>query len=159
MTSPIPVAGPLGPGVEYVFTPDEPAFLRMTRSPSGIVARDLVRRAKLVELAARRQIPLGHVAGGPSTRKLATRNLRDTVRTRIAYSDWQPPVAFVGSQHPIALIHHEGTRPHVILPRRPGGVLVFWSGRAGKTIFTRRVNHPGSKANPFLRDNLYLAVQ
>ena len=41
----------------------------------------------------------------------------------------------------------QGTRPHVILPRKPGGVLVFESN--GQTVFTRRVNHPGTKANDF----------
>lgn len=45
----------------------------------------------------------------------------------------------------------QGTRPHVIVPRKPGGVLVFQSG--GETVFTRRVNHPGTQANPFY-DNI-----
>jgi len=40
-----------------------------------------------------------------------------------------------------------GTRPHVIRPKSPTGVLVFpWRG---KTVFTRRVQHPGTQANPF----------
>ena len=40
---------------------------------------------------------------------------------------------------------HEGTRPHVI---EGNPLLVFQVG--GATVFTRRVNHPGTKANPFL---------
>lgn len=40
-----------------------------------------------------------------------------------------------------------GTRPHVITPKRPGGVLRFVSG--GQVVYTRRVNHPGTEANPF----------
>jgi HK97 gp10 family phage protein len=45
------------------------------------------------------------------------------------------------------------TRPHVIEPRA-GGVLAFQIG--GKTVFARRVNHPGSKipARPFMRPTL-----
>lgn len=39
----------------------------------------------------------------------------------------------------------KGTRPHEILPRRPGGVLVFKIGN--RTIFTARVSHPGARPN------------
>jgi hypothetical protein len=36
-----------------------------------------------------------------------------------------------------------GTEPHVIVPKNPGGVLVFeWNG---KTWFVTRVMHPGTK--------------
>lgn len=40
---------------------------------------------------------------------------------------------------------HDGTRPHVILGNP---LLVFRVG--SQTIFTRKVNHPGTRANPFL---------
>lgn len=157
MTTPVPVAGPLGPGATYVFTPNVRGFLQLTRSPTGAVARDLFRRAKLVEEAARQQIPLGHVAGGPGTRRIANRNLRDTLRTRIAYTNWQPPVAFVGSDHPIALIHHEGSRPHVILPRK-AKALAFVPRGSNRLVFAKRVNHPGTKPSRYLTDNIHLAL-
>ena len=48
---------------------------------------------------------------------------------------------------PYAVYHHDGTRPHVIRPRRKR-VLKFQSG--GQTVFARKVNHPGTRANPFL---------
>ena len=53
----------------------------------------------------------------------------------------------VFNQVPYANFVHGGTRPHVIRPRSPGGVLAFKIG--GQMIFTKRVNHPGTKANPF----------
>ncbi len=40
-----------------------------------------------------------------------------------------------------------GTRPHEIRPKKKGGVLVFKIG--GRTIFAKKVNHPGTKANPY----------
>jgi len=59
----------------------------------------------------------------------------------------------------------EGTRPHVIRPKSAGGVLAFPSSSAPKTrpgslkstagtrgsvdVFTRKVNHPGTKAREF----------
>ena len=44
---------------------------------------------------------------------------------------------------------HEGSRPHVIVPRR-ASVLRFEVG--GRTVFARRVQHPGTKPRPFLRN-------
>ena len=40
-----------------------------------------------------------------------------------------------------------GTKPHEIRPINKGGVLVFKIG--GKTIFAKKVNHPGNKPNPY----------
>ena len=53
----------------------------------------------------------------------------------------------VFNQVPYANYVHGGTRPHVIRPRSPGGVLAFTIG--GQMVFAKRVNHPGTKANPF----------
>lgn len=53
---------------------------------------------------------------------------------------------------PYALMHHEGTRPHVIRPTEPGGVLVF--GKGSRVIKTREVRHPGTKPNRYLSDQL-----
>ena len=44
---------------------------------------------------------------------------------------------------------HEGTRPHVIFPRR-ARALRF--NVAGRTVFAAKVNHPGTKPRPFLRE-------
>lgn len=45
-----------------------------------------------------------------------------------------------------------GTPPHTILPKRPGGVLVFQIG--GRTVFTARVSHPGARPNPWWDDSI-----
>ena len=44
---------------------------------------------------------------------------------------------------------HEGSRPHIIRPRR-AKALRFEVG--GRTVFARMVRHPGTKARPFLRN-------
>lgn len=59
----------------------------------------------------------------------------------------------VGSPLSHALMHHEGTKPHVILPSR-AQVLRFSAG--GRIIYTRKVNHPGTRPNRYLTDQLYL---
>ena len=48
-----------------------------------------------------------------------------------------------------ALYVHEGTRPHLIRPRR-AKALRFEIG--GRTVFAKLVRHPGTRARPFLRN-------
>lgn len=57
----------------------------------------------------------------------------------------------VGSDDPIAKIMEFGSRPHVIQPRSKR-VLRFQSG--GQVRFSRKVNHPGTRAYRFLRGAL-----
>ncbi|MFI5493587.1 hypothetical protein [Actinoplanes sp. NPDC051859] len=45
---------------------------------------------------------------------------------------------------------HDGTGPHTIRPRRHGGVLRFEAG--GQVVFTTVVRHPGTRAQPWLRE-------
>lgn len=53
---------------------------------------------------------------------------------------------------PYAQIVARGQRPHQILPRRPGGVLAFEVD--GRTVFTRRVSHPGAQPRTWWDDAL-----
>lgn len=71
----------------------------------------------------------------------------------------------VGTDDEIYGYVDEGTRPHTIRPKRPGGVLAFpsvsapktkpgslKSGRGksgGPTVFTKKVMHPGTKPRGF----------
>lgn len=61
----------------------------------------------------------------------------------------------IGSHLPYALAHHEGTAPRVIKPKN-GQVLSFKS--KGVSIVTDEVQHPGTEANRYLSDNLYVVV-
>jgi hypothetical protein len=58
----------------------------------------------------------------------------------------------VGGYTSYALLHHQGTRPHIITPNKPGGNLVFRSG--SRIIHTKIVRHPGTRANRYLTDQL-----
>lgn len=44
--------------------------------------------------------------------------------------------------------HHQGTRPHLITPKRHGGVLRF--AIRGRIVFATRVRHPGTRPNHYL---------
>lgn len=42
-----------------------------------------------------------------------------------------------------------GTKAHEIRPKNPGGVLVFKMN--GMTVYAKKVNHPGTRAQPYVR--------
>lgn len=58
----------------------------------------------------------------------------------------------IGSDVSYAPMVHDGTRPHQIRPKRPDGVLRFRMG--GRIVYAKVVNHPGTRARPFLDDAL-----
>lgn len=58
------------------------------------------------------------------------------------------PQVTIGSDVEYAALVNDGTRPHVIRPRRADGVLRFRVG--GRVVYARVVNHPGTRARPFL---------
>lgn len=123
----------------------------LLRGPTGPVMRMLIERATLVQEAAKRQVRVGHVHGG-----MGRPSLRDTIVKRIVAAI--EPTVRVGSNSPIALLHHEGTRPHVIFPRT-ASALYFYLPAAGGFVFAKSVNHPGTKPNRYLTDNLWLAIR
>lgn len=58
-------------------------------------------------------------------------------------------VGTVGTNVPYAKAVHDGSRAHVIVPVRAKAL--FWPGAAHPV---RRVNHPGTRPNPFLKNAL-----
>ncbi|PWI06533.1 hypothetical protein DIZ27_32860 [Streptomyces sp. NWU339] len=70
------------------------------------------------------------------------------------YIDWKVTEGPRGLQGVIVCDHHavrfvlDGTRPHIIRPRR-AKALRFETG--GRVVFAKRVRHPGTRANPFLQ--------
>jgi len=72
--------------------------------------------------------------------------LRESLERGGRYNIWRVGRRAVqfGTGHPVGGFHQRGTRPHVIEPKRDGGVLAF-NGR-----FAKRVNHPGIPARRFV---------
>ncbi|MFD9422310.1 MULTISPECIES: hypothetical protein [unclassified Streptomyces] len=104
---------------------------RALRRPGGIGERLLRRRAAPVVRRAEQLAP-GSMARGI------------TLRVEGTGREMQ---AIITSTHPASLYVINGTRPHVIRPRR-ARALRFQAG--GRTVFAARVNHPGNAANNFL---------
>lgn len=52
---------------------------------------------------------------------------------------------------PHAKYVHDGTAPHEIRARNARALRFYWP-KAGRVVYFKRVQHPGYKGNPFLRD-------
>lgn len=117
-------------------TIDTAAISRMAEGPSGQAL--LRRRAAVVATYARifsahnGSIPLG-IYEGPVIGK--------TIK--------------VISSNPHTVLVHNGSRAHLIRPRR-ARYLRFQIG--GRVVYTKLVRHPGYRGNPFLRDALILSA-
>jgi HK97 gp10 family phage protein len=82
---------------------------------------------------------------------LATEKTEAPVKTgqlrRSITLEYRPISATITPTVNYALPVHEGSKPHIITPRRKS-VLAF--KKNGKLIFARKVNHPGNKPNKFV---------
>lgn len=78
-----------------------------------------------------------------------TGRLRASIRIESRRTFTLRSVYTIGSDVFYAPYVNDGTRPHPIKPKRPGGVLRFVVG--GRVVFAKRIPmHPGTKPNPFL---------
>jgi hypothetical protein len=111
----------------------------MTKHPEGEVGRWLGKRAELIAIAARAQV-------GRRTGRLAS-----SIHIRYSRTVYGQSIK-IGSDLHYALLHHEGTRPHLITGRN--GPLRF--SVKGRIVYTHAVIHPGTKPNRYLTDNLRL---
>ena len=114
----------------------------MLQGPTGSVARYIMRRGEVVALAAKAQA--GKKTGALKA-SIHSRHMRGAAGQYVK----------VGSPLNYALVHHEGAKPHVIVPNT-AKMLRFTAG--GRVVYSRKVMHPGTRANRYLKDNLYLAI-
>jgi hypothetical protein len=128
--------------VSVSFRLDQTRIRRLLRLPGGPVDRDLRKRLARAQAVAQSRAP-GTMAAG--------------IRTSVRYAH-AGPVGTVTSTHPATIFVVNGTRPHVIWPKinRPNPHLRFTVG--GRVVYARVVFHPGTRANPFLRDALRAAI-
>lgn len=103
-------------------------FRATSRSEGEIAARQIVARAKVLA-----PVDTGRLRASIRVERRSTFGLRQR---------WT-----VGSDVEYAPMVNDGTRPHIIRPRR-AKALKFTVG--GRTVYARVVHHPGTRANPFL---------
>lgn len=120
------------------FVADEAAMKRLMTSPDGEVGQYLTKLGQRVALLAKAQVGVD------------TGALKRSINFRLVRSGGGL-TAVIGSDNRIALMHHQGTRPHTIVPRR-AQTLRFYS--RGRIVYSKLVHHPGTKPNRYLTDNL-----
>lgn len=111
-------------------------------STRGMVGKHIQRLGDRISLRAKRQVGV------------QTGRLRASIRSKIMEGR-RGPMAIIGSSQRHALLHHEGSRPHQIFPNKRKA-LRFKQG--GRIVYAHHVNHPGTKANKYLSDNLRAVV-
>lgn len=121
------------------FTLNRAYFEWYLNSPQGPVGQYLLRRAYILIAAARRQVGV------------RTGALRSSIHVMKRMRAVRGQYVEVGSKLPYARLHHEGTQPHQITPRN-NRVLRF-QGRRG-VVVVPTVQHPGTRPNRYLSDNL-----
>jgi len=119
---------------------DKAALDHYLNSPYGPVGDYLSKRGKKIVTAARRQVGVD------------TGALKQSI-TMIHYRNASGQYMWIGSKEKHAYMHHEGTRPHLIVPKK-APILRFRVG--ARIIYSRAVMHPGTKPNRYLSDQLYL---
>jgi hypothetical protein len=136
------------PDVKLVI--DGARMAELLRSPTGPVGRHLVERGEIVKQAAKAKAPR------------RTGCLADSIVKR--FEDRTEGLAVIiqcdttscsPERKSYALYVHEGTRAHTIIAKEGSALSFIWHG---ERVFFTSVNHPGTKAQPFLRDALPLAV-
>lgn len=118
--------------------PDSIVIRSVFRDQDGPVGRDLDARSRKV--LARARILVGNRSG-----TLLASGRREFGQT--AFGPRYDVTFGVRGLTPYMGFHHDGSRPHVIRPRRRKA-LRFISG--GQVIFARQVRHPGSAGTRFL---------
>ena len=114
----------------------------MLKGPRGDVAKFMRGIGQEIQVLAKQQV------------KIRTGKLRSSIR--VTQRTWRTERAVeVGSKMKYAYMHHEGTRPHLIVPVRATH-LKFRSG--ARIVFAKSVLHPGTRANPYLRRAMRLVM-
>jgi 3-methyladenine DNA glycosylase Mpg len=113
-------------------------------SDSGDVGRYAQRLQRRVVFLARRYV-------GKRTHRLER-----SIRGRVLRAGDGGIMVEVTAHDDKALMHHDGTRPHLIYTR-PGRALRF--SDHGRIVYARVVHHPGTRPNPFLARALREAIR
>lgn len=119
---------------------DMKALERLLGAPRGPIGLYLYRKALKIKKLAKSQV-------GKDTGKL--RSSIHIKRGRAGLGQYVE----IGSNVNYALLHHEGTKPHVIRPTQ--GKMLRFSAQ-GRIVYTRLVRHPGTSPNKYLSDQLYV---
>lgn len=139
------------------FVVDGDAVRAYFSDAGGDVVRHMIQLGERVKIEAQARVGVYEPPPAGPVRRRRPGTLRDSIVKRF-HTTGDGVVVEVGSEDEVALLHHEGTVPHTITPRQPGGMLVFWSPTAGRVVYARAVQHPGTQPNRFLAEALAAVI-
>lgn len=125
------------------FTPDPAGMRYVLRGEGGPVWNDIQKRTRRANTFAKAQV-------GKDTRALYR-----SISYRVSVGSRGGVTGVVTANNKIALMHHNGTKPHIITSRK-NSAMRFKS--RGKIVYAKVVRHPGTKPNRYLTDSLRKVV-
>jgi hypothetical protein len=133
---------------------NEREMYELTHGEAGAVGRIMARKGEIVTQGAKRRAPVSpRGSGGRPSGYLRSKIAWELGHDALGvYVDVASPARTVDGQ-PYGLFVEVGTRPHVIRPKNPNGMLK-WTGPDGAVHFAKQVHHPGTRAQPHLRPAL-----
>ncbi len=143
---------------EVVFVPNVRVWEREFRSWDGMVGFHILKKTRQAQIAIIAETP---APGKPPRNRTGINYATGELAIggiRVSRSRWKTELegqVVAIPEHAVML--HQGTIPHVIVPRR-AKFLRFNHRGTGKVVVTRRVNHPGTAANDFMVRGLKKAV-
>lgn len=115
------------------------------------LARERVKKlVEVVALEARRHASRYTGNSVPTPDGSLARSIKSSVRRS---GPWKV-VGKVGSDHPKALLVHNGAKPHIIRPVNAGGLKFFWKEKGKFVCIKTPINHPGMQGKFFLTNPL-----
>lgn len=124
------------------FIKDAAAMRYVLRGEGGLVHTEITKRTRRAHTFARAQV-------GKDTRALYR-----SISYRVSTGSGNV-TGTVLANNKIALMHHNGTQPHIIMARK-AQTLRFKS--RGKIVYRKVVRHPGTRPNRYLTDSLRKVV-
>jgi len=83
-----------------------------------------------------------------------TGGLMRSIRANVGRKGRWKVVGSVGSNHPKALLIHDGARPHTFGPVNAGGLKFYWRQKGRFVCIKSTVNHPGFRGKFYLTEPL-----
>lgn len=120
---------------DYTLRIDRQELASQLAGPRGILTRQVARLERRIVTNAAQRAPVD------------TGNLRRMIAADPIVQTGFNVTGSVTSRANYSVFVHNGTDPHIIRPRN-ARALRFTSG--GQVVFARYVNHPGTRARPFL---------
>lgn len=141
---------------DTVFVIHPAAYRKMSKGVGGLVEDYIKKVTAVVAVAVEGEAP-GPGKMPPRNRTMidyATGELLRSISSKVTADGVNEVegVVVAGAKHATFLIH--GTRPHLIVPKKPGKMLRFFWHRKGAWAVLPYVNHPGTIANDFMSRGL-----